>query len=204
MTATLSETPPKAEIETRSAVVTDVQFPERIISLIAAPYNEWAAVQYKGRWIEESFNPGAFGAIQNRAHRFLVNMEHDFNRVMGRCQALHPDRNEGLVADVRIRRGPEGDQVLLDADDGMIGASVGFGALPEHQHWETRSRRKVLKAFLDHIGLTFTPIYAGANVIDVRSASVQPELLQAEPLATPTPNLDKIMLDRLVMQYSAH
>jgi HK97 family phage prohead protease len=195
---------PRAEIETRSAHVTEVAFPERMISLVAVPYDEWAAVEYRGRLIEESFNRGAFGAIQNRAHRFLVNMEHDMNQVRGRVQALHPDRPEGLVADVRIRRGPEGDQLLLDADDGMVGASVGFGALPEHQHWETRSRRKIMRAFLDHIALTFTPIYAGAGVLDVRSqAAAQPPGVTPASL-TPTPNLDQIMLDRLKLRYSSH
>jgi HK97 family phage prohead protease len=193
----------RAEIETRSAPVVDVRFPDRIIELVAVPYNEWAPVEYKGRMIEESFNPGAFGQVQNRARRFLVNLEHDPNRVTGRVNALHPDRAEGLVAELRIRRGPEGDQVLDDADDGMIGASVGFGALPEHQHWETRSRRKIMRAFLDHIGLTFTPAYTGAGVLAVRSDSPPTPIVQLGRLQHGlTPNLDRIMLDRLVERYS--
>lgn len=193
----------RPEIETRSAPVTGVRFPERIIDVVAVPYDEWAMVEYKGRFIEESFNRGAFGQVQNRASRFLVNMEHDFNRVMGRAQALHPDAPEGLVAELRIRRGPEGDQVLDDADDGMIGASVGFGAMPEHQHWETRSRRKIMRAFLGHIGLTFTPTYAGAQVLDVRSAlaSALPPPPPSQQGVTLTPNIDKIMLDRLLVRY---
>lgn len=197
----MSEPTIRAEIETRSAHVTDVQFPERLISMVAVPYDEWAPVEYRGRLIEESFNRGAFGAIQNRAHRFLVNMEHDFNQVRGRVQALHPDRPEGMVAEVRIRRGPEGDQLLLDAEDGMVGASVGFGALPEHQRWETRSRRRIMRAFLDHIALTFTPIYAGANVLDVRSAlpgDPEPPITTQRVL---TPNLDRIMLERLLVRF---
>jgi HK97 family phage prohead protease len=182
------------EIETRSAVVTDVRYPERIIELVAVPYNEWTTVEYKGRLIEESFQPGAFGAdIQKRANRFLVNLEHDLERVVGRVQSLHPNRPEGLVTELRVRRGPEGDQVLDDADDGMIMASVGFAAGPEHQHWETRSRRRIVKAFLDHIALTFTPAYLGAGVLAVRTAPA---------LVVPTPNLDRVALQELVGRYS--
>jgi phage head maturation protease len=92
--------------------------------------------------------------------------------------------------------------VLDDAEDGMISASVGFAALPEHQHWETRSRRKILKAFLDHIGLTFTPVYEGAGVLDVRSRAVAHATTPVIAERTATPNLDQIMLDRLVKSYS--
>jgi HK97 family phage prohead protease len=199
--------PDLAPIETRTAAVTDVRYPERIIELIAVPYNEWAVVDYKGRLIEETFNPGAFGNIQNRANRFLFNLEHDTNRVVGRVQALHPDRPEGLVAEIRVRRGAEGDQVLDDADDGMIGASVGFGVQPEHQRWETRSRRRIMKAFLDHIAGTFTPAYVGAQTLAVRSGtpSVEP-VAEGTPRPVPvggTPNLDGIYLARLVAQYGS-
>lgn len=178
------------EIETRSAAVVDVQPLERIIDLVVVPYDQVALVEYKGRLIEEVFSPGAFGlGIEQRARTFLVNMEHDDQRIVGRCQALHPSRAEGLVAEVKIRRSAEGDQVLADAEDGMIGASVGFAAAAEGQRWETRSRRRILRAFLDHIGLTFTPAYAGAEVLAVRSQGL-------------TPNLDAITLRELQMRYS--
>ena len=36
-----------------------------------------------GRLIEESVDPAAFGMVQNRARRFLVNMEHDEARIIG-------------------------------------------------------------------------------------------------------------------------
>lgn len=199
--------PPKAEIETRSATVTDVRFPERVIDLIVVPYDEIAVVEYHGRLIEESFARGAFGkGIEARASRFLVNLEHDQSKIVGRAQAIHPDRREGLVAEVRIRRGPEGDQVLDDAADLMLGASVGFASLPEHQRWETRSRRKIMRAFLGHIGLTWTPAYEGAGILAVRSASplVDPTL-ETQPAATQrslTPNLDSIYAERLRASYS--
>jgi HK97 family phage prohead protease len=200
----MTDQPPRrAEIETRSATVTDVRFPERVIEVVAVPYDEYAVVEYKGRLIEETFSRGAFGQIQNRASRFLVNLEHDLERVVGRVQALHPDRPDGMIAEIRVRRGPDGDQVLDDADDGMIGASVGFGCLPEHQRWETRSRRRIVKAYLHHLGLTFTPAYHGAGVLAVRSAVPTPPSPTGTIAATvATPNLDKILYDRLVASYS--
>lgn len=197
-----------APIETRSAPVVEVRFPDRIIETVAVPWDEWAVVEYKGRLIEETFDRAAFGRdIQKRANRFLVNLEHEERHVVGRVQALHPSRNEGLVAELRIRRGPEGDQLLDDADDGMIGASIGFGALPEHQRWETRSRRRIMKAFLDHIALTFSPAYAGAMPLAVRSAAPSVAAAPAggtpalPPAATLTPNLDAIHLAQLEAMY---
>ena len=116
--------------------------------------------------------PRRIRRVQNRASRFLVNLgTRPETRSWDESKRCTPTAPKGSLPSVRIRRGPEGDQVLDDADDGMIGASVGFGVLPEHQRWETRSRRKIMRAFLDHIGLTFTPAYAGAGVLAVRSGT---------------------------------
>jgi len=192
----------KAPIETRSVAISDVRYPERIIELVAAPYDQWDPVEYHGRVIEESFAPGAFGNVQNRASRFLVNLEHDKSRVVGRVHALYPERPEGLFTELFIRRGPEGDQVLDDANDQMVGASVGFGALPTGQQWEGRNRRRILKAFLDHVGLTVEPAYVGTMPIAVRSKPiiVQPPLVANA--TTSTPNLDKILAQRMAKQYN--
>lgn len=185
-----------APIEVRSAALTDVRHPERLVELVAVPYDEWTQVEYQGRVIEESFAPGAFGHIGPRADRFIVNLEHDPARRVGRCVKLDPENRKGLMATVKIRRGTEGDETLDDAADGMVYASIGFGALPDHQHWEGRSRRRIVKAFLDHIALTWTPAYAGAGVLAVRSASATASTPSA------TPNLDAIRLQRLEMSYS--
>jgi len=197
---------PRAPIEVRKATITNVSFPQRIISLIAVPYNDYAVVEHpvgSGKFIEEAFEPGAFGNVQNRANRFLVNLEHDLDHVVGRVQSLQPELPEGLGADLFIRRGPEGDQVLADADDGMYGGSVGFAALPSNVAWEGRSRRRVLKAFLDHIGLTFTPAYTGTMPLAVRSqVATASNSLQLQPERQPTPNLDRILAERLARQYN--
>jgi HK97 family phage prohead protease len=190
---------PRAPVELRAASVSDVRFPERIIDLVAVPYDEWTPVEYRGRFVEESFAPGAFGNVQNRAHKFLVNLAHDADRVVGRVLRLNPDASEGLRSELLIRRGADGDQVLDDAADGMLGGSVGFAALPDDQRWETRDRRRIVKAYLDHIGLVFNPAYHSAKVVDVRSADVTSN----RPPRVSTPNLDAILAARLEADYSS-
>ena len=177
-------------VELRSAAITDVGYPDRTIDLIAIPYDEWTAVEYKGRFVEESVAPGAFGAVVNRARKFLVNLEHDHERWLGNVVEVRTTDPAGLRAKIRIRRTPEGDQALNDAADGMLGASVGMAVSPDHQRWETSTRRRIMKAFLDHIALTASPAYAGAGVLEVRHS----------PLVTPlpesaTPNLDRILAE---------
>jgi HK97 family phage prohead protease len=185
-----------APIELRTATVTDVRPRERIIELIAAPYDEWTTVEYRGRMVEESFAPGAFGkGLELRADRYLINLEHDPQRRIGKCVTLKPDDPRGLWAAMKIRRGPEGDQALDDAEDGLAGASVGFGAMPEHTDWPTRTRRRIRKAYLDHIALTWTPAYPKTLALAVRSSD-NPD---GQPLATP--NLDSIRYARLAAEY---
>jgi HK97 family phage prohead protease len=179
-------------IELRTVTFSEINHPERIIDLIAVPYNEWAAVQLEDRMIQESFAPGAFGAVRNRADRarFQVNIEHDPERWVGRVVGLEPDHPDGLRAELRIRRTPEGDQVLVDAEDGMYAASVGFGVYPRDQEWVAKDRRRITKAYLDHIALTPTPAYAGAGVISVRN----------EPRSS-TPRLDRVLAELAQREY---
>lgn len=194
----------KPPIETRSAVVTGVRYPERIVELYAVPYGTYSPVEYpanSGRFIEEGFEPGSFGAVNNRASRFLVALEHDMNQVVGRVHALHPEDSEGLRTELFIRRGSQGDQVLDDCSDQILGGSVGFGAFPANIRWEGRQKRTVLRAFLDHIGLTVMPAHTGTMPIAVRSAPI----VVREPIVpvatSSTPNLDKIMAERLAAKH---
>jgi len=187
----------KAPIEFRAAVTPrTVDHERRTIELIVVPWDEWATVEYQGRLIEESFAPGSFGAVdvRNARERILVNMDHDRAQWIGRVENVYPDDLEGLRAELKIRRTPEGTQALWDAADGMVGASAGFGVLPENTDWlENRSRRRIRAAFLDHVALTPTPAYVGAAVIDVRNAPGSS--------TSATPNLDAIMAERAAAAY---
>ena len=179
-------------IEIRAAKVETVDYPERVIELIAVPWDQWTHVEHHGKVIEESIAPGAFGSVAQRAGRIQVNMEHDPARWIGRLVSMDPDDPIGLRARVRIRRDSRGnqefDQVLDDAADGMLGASVGMAVRSGDQTLEG-GRRRIRKAFLDHIALTAQPAYAGAEIVDVRS---RPLVVASSA----TPNLDRIMAER--------
>jgi HK97 family phage prohead protease len=175
-------------VEIRVASIEQVSYQERTISMIIAPYNEWADVEFRGQFIQESFAPGAFGAVRNRARKFTVNMEHDKTRWMGSVLDLDSANETGLRSRVKIRRTPEGDQALVDAADGLLGASIGFACTDADCTW-TRGRRRINKAFLDHIALTATPAYVGAQVLEVRE--LVPELVPQSR----TPFLDEIRRD---------
>ncbi len=184
--------PDHGPVELRSAAIANVSYPERMIDLVAVPYDEWAVVEYEGRLIEEMVDPAAFGMVQNRARRFLVNMEHDPARIVGNVRELRSEPKQGLLTQIKVRRTPEGDQALDDAADGMLGASIGMAVSSSGQQWETRSKRRITKAFLDHIALTFTPAYVGAEVLEVRAA---PNVTTTADVSA-TPNLDRIMAER--------
>jgi HK97 family phage prohead protease len=187
----------RGPIEIRSAVITKVDYPERTVSLIVAPYDEEAVVEFRGKATIESFAPGAFGAVRNRARKFLVNMEHDPARWVGTVLDLDPDDPAGLLGKVKIRRSPEGDQALDDAADDLLGASIGFACAPDGHVLEP-GRRRVNKAYLDHIALTATPAYVGAKVLELRHATP----LDVVQLPTsPTPNLDMVLAERREREY---
>lgn len=169
-------------IEIRTVgMVADVSFPKRMIEVIAVPYDQPAVVEYptgSGNLITESIAPGAFEGVQTRTRAVKVNLDHDFRRTVGIVKALHPSRSEGLVAEIRVA--PGHDQVLDDANEGILDASVGMAVTrdpsPDVEWSERRKVRRILKAFLDHIALTAAPAYAGAQVLSVRHNDTTGEL----------------------------
>jgi HK97 family phage prohead protease len=188
-------------MEYRSAgPVVEVRYPDRIIEMVAVPYDEDALVPYRGGWIHESVAPGSFDGVERRSNSVKLNRDHDINRTCGRCRALHPSRTEGLVADIYVSRTPLGDETLEMAADGILDASVGFLPFPGHEHFtENRTRRRITKAFLGHIAMTAEPAYEGARVLAVRN--VVPTTDDKSVVRVPTPNLDKILAQRLEEAY---
>lgn len=183
------EQPMRAPIEWRSATVADVRYADRIVELVAVPYNEETAVEYRGRMIIESVLPGAFDGIETRPNRLTVNRDHDYARTIGVTRSLQPSRVEGLVAELRISPTPAGDDALELANDGALGGSVGMAVRPSDQRWSDGNRRRqIVRAFLDHIALVANPAYVGAEVLAVRSGGPQPEW---EPPVTP--RLDEVL-----------
>jgi HK97 family phage prohead protease len=166
----------------RAAELVAVSAPKRTIELIVMPYEAETLVAYDGRMVSEVISRGAFDGIERRVNRIRANRDHERERTFGRAVALHPSRQEGLVAEIKVARTPLGDETLELADDGCLDASAGFLPMDGGMSWETRSRYRVNKAWLGHIALVPEPAYDGARVLAVRSSS--------QPATSQTPNLD--------------
>jgi HK97 family phage prohead protease len=172
--------------------VSGVDFADRIIEVVVVPYDETTMVEYppgSGRLITESVDRGAFDGLEKRPGRVRANRDHDVTRSVGLARAIHTDRDEGLVGEVYVSRTLLGDETLQLADDGVLGASVGMAVKPSDQRWsEGRTRRRIARAFLDHIALVPNPAYSGAEVLAVRSVS--PPVWDQPPA---TPYLDEAL-----------
>jgi HK97 family phage prohead protease len=167
-----SQEAPAAPVEFRSSNVAGVNFAQRIIELIAVPYDEEAPVEYRGEMWAEKFLRGAFDGIEKRPNRVRANRDHDGRRTVGKVLNFWPSRTEGLVAAVRIAQTPLGDETLALADEDCLGASVGFAVRGSDQELNRRSKTRVIKrAFLDHLAFVPDPAYESAGVLSVRSAS---------------------------------
>lgn len=171
------------ELWQRAAQVVGVSFPDRTIDLIVIPYETETTVGYQGRMVTEIISRGSFKGIERRANRVRVNRDHLMERTVGRAVAFHPDRDEGLVAGVRIARTPLGDETLELASEGCLDASAGFAPMKGGMSWEGPARYRVSKAWLGHIAMTPDPAYPEARVLSVR---------RADRAEVDTPNLDVV------------
>jgi len=169
-----------------SAVLTeDVDFKQRIIDIIAVPYEQEAEVRWRGEVWREVFDRSAFDGIQDHAGRVPVRREHTLGETVGKVIRLDPNDSRGLLASVRIARTPKGDETLQLASEDMLGASVGyFVKKPSDVLLNRRSMlRRVMRGFLEHLAMTDIPAYVGAVPIAVREGlSAQP--VAGEPLVT--------------------
>lgn len=206
----MTETIAESTVETRSAEVADVNFPKRIVTVVAAPYEQPAEnVYYHGRYITEVVSRGAFDGIERRTSQIKVLREHSWDKPVGRIVGLHPSRKEGLVAEVKISATDLGNESLELCQDHVLGSSMGFELLrqgggrgpvyPDAEVWErNRTVRRLNRLRLDHLSLVGNPQYPGASVLDVRS---QQEARTGDAAAGCTPNLDRIAYQELKAQY---
>ncbi len=180
----------RAPVEWRTAETLEVRHPDRLITVLAMPYERPThRVVHNGRQITEVVSKGAFAGIEHR-RGVKVLRDHDPHRPTGRVKTLFPDRSDGLVAELYISRTLLGDETLELAADGVVGASVGFAPMAKGTRWsENRQERRLDKCFLDHIALVTDPAYDDAEVLDVRSAAEAE--VDAEVVST-TPNLDRM------------
>jgi phage head maturation protease len=190
---------PKAPVESRAASVEGVDFPQRTIEVLAVPYEQEAVVEYRGEIWRESFERGAFDGIEKRPNRVKAFRDHEAGAhapgtsrsgLVGRVTSFAPDRDDGLVGVVKIARTPLGDETLSLADEGILGVSIGFGVRGSDQVLDrTEQRRRIRRAFVDHLAFPDDGAYEGAGVIDVRrERAPASELPKLE-----TPRLDEIV-----------
>ena len=110
--------------------------------------------------------------------------------------AFYPERDEGLVADLKIAKTLRGDDTLALAEDDCLSSSVGFGVRPSDQVLDRNAmQRRINRAWLDHIGLVEDPAYAGADVLGVRD-TIGAQARSGQPLETPL--LDDFLADPII------
>lgn len=181
-----------------AAVLTeDVDFKQRVIDIIAVPYDEETDVMWRGEVWREVFTRSAFDGIEDHAGRVPVRREHTLGETVGRVIKMDPRYDRGLLASVRVAKTLKGDETLQLASEDMLGASVGY-YVKRGSDVELNRRsmlRRVKRAFVEHLAMTDVPAYMGAVPVAVREGlSAQP--VAGEPLVTPA--LDDLMSDDIL------
>lgn len=188
-----------APIEHRYAGVTvgEVNFAQRLITVVAVPYEQPALVEYRSELWHELFERGSLDSVANAPHRVRANRDHSKSRTVGKVMQFWPDRDEGLVAEVRMAKTPLGDETLALADDDCLSASVGFGVRPSDQVLDRRTMtRRIKTAYLDHLSFVESPAYVGAQVLSVREDVAPVCAATMDPLRTPI--LDQFTDDEIL------
>lgn len=201
----LGQVPPGAEgvatptIETRSAaVVGDIDMSERVITVIAMPYEQETLVPFQRDVWTEVFSRSAFQGLDANKRRIPVTScfdipadNHRGGVLTGHAIKFSPDRPEGLVAELKIGKTNAGNDTLELAASGALSVSAAFmvkSRLDETLDRPSRVRR-INRAFLDHIAFVGQPAYPGAKVLAMRSDG-SPDQIESQ-----TPFLDEFLND---------
>lgn len=203
---------PVAPVEMRSAgvAIDDVDFKERVITVVAVPYESPAMVEYRHAVWQEIFSRSAFNGIEARQRAIPASAQlntvdgghsHEGSRLVGRVAKAYPDSEPGLITDVKISKTAAGDETLQLAADHVLHPSVGFRMNNPHRDQQLdrgTMTRRINRAFLDHLAFVGVPAYPDAKVLAVRSAVQQTEK-DLPPLAE-TPRMDAFLDDPFVRQ----
>lgn len=189
-----------SEILTRSdGVLADIDFRQRLIDMIAVPWDKEARVFWRGEFWTEVFQRGAFNGIENRAGQVRANREHRKGDTVGKIVEFDSQDERGLFVRVKVVKGPKGDEVLYLAEEDMVSASIGYRANKGSDvlvNKETKTRR-VVNAFLDHLGMVEDPAFREAGVLAVREGAASGIRAADGPLPE-TPLLDAAMQDPII------
>jgi phage head maturation protease len=182
--------------ERSGAVVSDdVNFKDRIIEVIAVPWDQKAEVRWRDETWGEVFERSAFDEAVQGSVRIPVNREHQRGYTVGRIVNMDSGNVQGLLASVKVARTPRGDDTLQLASEGMLGASIGYFIRKASDVALDRSAmlRRVKRAFLDHLSMVESPAFAGAETVAVHDVSTPHPAAGTQPLVTPS--LDEWMTD---------
>ena len=187
-----------AEILQRAAVVAEVDARQRLIDVLAVPWNEPAQVFWRGEIWTEVFHRGAFDGVEERAGRIRVNREHTKGATVGKIVDLDPHNETGLTAQVKIIKSPAGDEIMALADEDATSVSIGYRAnKPSDVRLNKRGKlREVFGAFLDHLSFVEDPTWDSAKVLAVREGPGG--MAVAEGPLPSTPALDAFMQDDVI------
>lgn len=166
-------------LETRTTTVGEVNFADRVITVIAVPYEQSTPVPFQRDIWNEVFSRSAFNGLDASLRRVpatacldVPDKGHSNGKLVGRAQRFFPESNEGLVTEIKISRTPMGDDTLELANDNGVDVSVGYmvkNRLDQMLNPSTKERR-INRAFLDHIAFVADqPAYPGAKVLAVRT-----------------------------------
>lgn len=193
----LGQVPPGATpgwhpgVETRSTSVGEVNFADRIITVIAVPYEQPTPVPFQRDIWNEVFSRSAFNGLDAATRRIpatacldVPDKGHSNGKVVGRAQAFYPDSAEGLITELKISRTGPGDETLELANDRNVDVSVGYmvkNRLDQMLDPNTKTRR-INRAFLDHIAFVADrPAYPGAKVLAVRTEAGDDSVVPGTP-----------------------
>lgn len=189
-----------AEVLQRNATLQDVNKKQRLVDIIAVPWEEESdKIEWRGDFWRESFDRHSFDGIENHAGRIMVNREHVKGDTVGRVVQADPTNPAGLFARVKMYSTPRGDETLTLADEGGAFPSIGYRVKSfADMRIDKRSRtRRILKAFWDHLAFVEDPAFDGADVLAVRAGSSGLVVAEMRPLPI-TPALDEAMADEVL------
>jgi HK97 family phage prohead protease len=186
------------EVFHRSSTVNadTVDFTDRIIEVVALPWDVEAPVVWRGEMWQETFQRGAFNDAIDAGVRIPVNREHVRGDTIGRVVSM-VDHPHGLLAAVKIAKTARGDDTLQLAAEGVLGASVGYKLqkLSDVVLNRRAMTRRVMRAFMDHLGMVESPAFAGADTLAVHDEFSHHPEAGLQPLVTPT--LDEMAQDEI-------
>lgn len=152
------------------ATVADVDVRQRLIDVVAVPWDQEAVVPWRGEEWNEVFRRGAFDGLEDHVGRVRVNREHVIGNTVGKLVWADPKAEVGLVTRAKIAKTQRGDDTLGLAEDDAISGSVGYRIkdLADLILNRRTKMREVTRAFLDHLAFVESPAFAGAQVLAVR------------------------------------